>query len=380
MPTIPFVKYTHCGNNFVIVDELSQQHLSEQEKPLFAYRASDVSFGIGSDGLLVIQPYRIEVVQAINNVYRYWDKLPQQKDCNYIFRLFESNMKEALACGNGLLCIISYLYERYGIVNTTIMTEIPLAQPNVITIGVQRETKMRWCNLGFPRRVPEDVIPSAGIEQYKEEVDLVYGLKIGFRSHDLHSFTEDTPLFLSGYLTFTGEPHMVIFPDECMPPELANTIFTSLEANQKEKRRNFGSWLVGHIGSYINKHYQDRFPAGVNINFARVLEQKHMIQYRCYERGVDRETLACGTGAAAVAHIAKVLQYIADNNSITLIPYLCSWYEPNAKLLVAATKEGILLNGNPSLLFTGRFIHRGIPNDDSKDNKEAMLMDVVDLF
>ena len=143
MSTIPFVKYTHCGNNFVIVDELSQPHIPEREKPLFAYQASDVSFGIGSDGLLVIQPFNTDVVQAIDNTYGYWDTLPVvTANCDYIFRLFESNMREALACGNGLLCIISYLYERYAIDNAYNNDEVPLAQPNIIAIGVERENKM----------------------------------------------------------------------------------------------------------------------------------------------------------------------------------------------------------------------------------------------
>jgi diaminopimelate epimerase len=374
MLTIPFVKYTHCGNNFVIVDEVSQPHLPEREKPLFAYQASDVSFGIGSDGLLVIQPFNTDVLQGINNAYSYWNTpLIVTENCNYIFRLFESNMMEALACGNGLLCIISYLYERYGIDNACIMTEVPLAHPNIITIGVQRETKLCWCNLGYPRRVPEDVIPYSVTEYYKEQVDIVYGLKIGFRSHDLHSFTEETPLLLSCYLTFTGEPHLVIFPDECMPAELANTIFASFEATQREKRRNFGTWLVNHIGAYINKHYHDRFPVGVNVNFARILNTTAIIQYRCYERGINRETLACGTGAIAVSHIAKVLRLIADDNkTVAVMPYLCNYYEPNARLLVTTTDNGMLLNGKPSLLFAGKFMYRGAQKEADMDDKELM--------
>ena len=351
MSFIPFVKYTHCGNSFIIVDEISQFYISEQEKLDFAHHASDVSFGIGSDNLLVIQPFRTDVLKKINYIYSYWDNLPTVKNCDFIFRFFDKD--ESLTCGNGLLCIASYLYHKYGIMNSHIMTEIPLSKPNIISIGFTENINYSWCNLGHPRSCPEEVLTKEPARHNTRSGDVISDLKITFRKHDLDPFIEDTTLSLSGYLIYIGEPHLVIFPDECMPQQLANTIFISLETNQNEKRKNFGSWLIDHIGSYINKHYQDIFPVGINVNFARVFNNKSMIQYRTYERGNNYETLACGSGAVAVSCVAKKLRLVASD-MLSLIPIRCNWRQPNMKLLVEKKTDGWYLLGKPNMIFMGQ--------------------------
>lgn len=59
---------------------------------------------------------------------------------------------------------------------------------------------------------------------------------------------------------------------------------------------------VFNMGRTIRYHGEYK-PAGTNANFARVLG-RHRIKLRTYERGVEDETLACGTGAVATALIA----------------------------------------------------------------------------
>jgi diaminopimelate epimerase len=73
----------------------------------------------------------------------------------------------------------------------------------------------------------------------------------------------------------TGSPHLVLFSESVSDKD-----------------------VVGE-GSKIR--YSERFaPGGINVNFAEILANQH-IRMRTYERGVENETMACGTGATAVA-------------------------------------------------------------------------------
>ncbi|MBI5143622.1 MAG: diaminopimelate epimerase [Candidatus Omnitrophica bacterium] len=76
----------------------------------------------------------------------------------------------------------------------------------------------------------------------------------------------------------TGVPHVVYFVDDL----------------NKVDVRDLGSHMRGH---------KEFSPEGANADFVKVIN-KHHIKVRTYERGVEDETLACGTGAVASAVIS----------------------------------------------------------------------------
>ena len=84
---------------------------------------------------------------------------------------------------------------------------------------------------------------------------------------------------LTGYYLHTGVPHLVLFP-------------SSLD------RLDVARW-----GRLLRRSPRFR-PGGVNVNFAAVRDAHH-VRLRTYERGVEAETLACGSGAIATALAAS---------------------------------------------------------------------------
>jgi len=69
---------------------------------------------------------------------------------------------------------------------------------------------------------------------------------------------------------------------------------------------------VKELGSKMRYH-TDFSPEGANVDFVRIADRdKKKIQVRTYERGVEDETLACGTGAVASAIIAAEAEDISS--------------------------------------------------------------------
>jgi diaminopimelate epimerase len=107
----------------------------------------------------------------------------------------------------------------------------------------------------------------------------------------------------------------------------------------------------------LNNKYRHIFPSGINVNFVHVHSKESVLEYRCFERGIYKETLSCGTGALASAFVAKKLNLI-NGNQISIWPHRCRWDDSEAQISVKKDKDGWILKANPIRLFDGEFLFR----------------------
>lgn len=96
---------------------------------------------------------------------------------------------------------------------------------------------------------------------------------------------------------------------------------------------------VSHLGPALEHH--DLFPEGTNVEFARVLADG--IDVRVWERG-SGETLACGSGACAVAVAANEAGLVPDRTVVRF---------PGGPLEVERLEDDVLLTGGVEHVFDG---------------------------
>ena len=100
------------------------------------------------------------------------------------------------------------------------------------------------------------------------------------------------------------------------------------------------------------RHHPLFQPAGTNVNFISVLDP-HRIRIRTYERGVEDETLACGTGSIASALIASLVGKV--ESPVTLIP------QSGLHLMVHFQSDGksftnVYLQGDARSVYEGKIL------------------------
>ncbi len=88
----------------------------------------------------------------------------------------------------------------------------------------------------------------------------------------------------------TGSPHVVVNIDE-------------ITSGDKDILNEIDSFPVTKWGKEIRYH-EDFAPGGTNVNFVQIKD--NVVHIRTFERGVEAETLACGTGSVAASIIAAL--------------------------------------------------------------------------
>ena len=98
--------------------------------------------------------------------------------------------------------------------------------------------------------------------------------------------------------------------------------------------------------------YSNSFlPNGINVNFVEKVDSKHF-KIRTYERGVDGETLACGTGAVAVA---LGMHYLKESEGAKELVILAKGGDLKISFEVTEDKyHQIFLKGPATYVFSGK--------------------------
>lgn len=188
--------------------------------------------------------------------------LLRSRHANLKMRIFNSDGSEAEMCGNGIRCIVKYAIDAGYIGMGTVMVETVVGDLAVETRGDSEGQIWAKVDMGEP--------------------------KFEFLEKDLAGLAKVSAVN-------TGVPHAVIFDREIsdFPCDLE-------------------SLPIMEIAPKIR--HNPIFPNGANVNFVKVEEGS--IKIRTYERGVEAETLACGTGAVASAAVANRLGMVGDKVSV----------------------------------------------------------------
>ncbi len=174
---------------------------------------------------------------------------------DFRMRMFNADGSEAQMCGNGIRCLAKYVYDHGLTQHTTIQVETlagVLALQLFPSGGVVEKVRVK---MGEPR-LERAQIPMQGPAGRVLQEALV---------------VNDTTFAVTA--VSMGNPHCVVFVDD---PQTFDVT----------------AW-----GPRFEHH--PAFPEGVNTEFVRVLDAQTFTM-RVWERG-SGETLACGTGASAVA-------------------------------------------------------------------------------
>ena len=255
-----FSKWEGTGNDFILVDDRKRTFPAVGRALI--ERACDRHFGVGSDGLILVQP-------------------PIAADTAYHMAFYNPDGSTSF-CGNGSRCAFAFwrtlqegpVPDRARFTASDGEHDAALEPDGMVSITLRSD---------------------GGIERIAQHIDLIR----------------------------TGSPHLVVWVQD------PGTV--DLLTDARELR------------------YSPRFKeAGVNVNF--VTWRDGCVVMRTYERGVEGETLSCGTGVAAAAISARH----RDHTRVDMVPV--ETRGGSLRVMLAKDREATRLIGPAREVFKGTYI------------------------
>ncbi|HTY90756.1 MAG TPA: diaminopimelate epimerase [Methanocella sp.] len=207
-------------------------------------------------------------------------------------RIFNEDGSEAEMCGNGIRCFAKYALDQRYIVPGKSRVETKAGVLEIDTKVDNGKTLVK-VNMGKPL-FDRIKIPAQGRGEF---------INVPMHGYEVSAVN-------------TGVPHAVIFVDSLEDPDL--------------------------MDAAPEIRFDKVFPKGANVNFV----QRDMggLRVRTYERGVEGETLSCGTGSVAAAAVARHLGIIRDTAVVKT---------PGGELMISFDKDMAYMEGGAETVYKG---------------------------
>ena len=260
----------------------------ERDWPALAVAMSDRHTGVGSDGIIL---------------------MADSDRADLRMRMYNADGSQGEMCGNGIRCLVKFALDRRVVpCDASPVTVETLAGVRQVT-PVWEDGRMVGASvtMGEPRLRPQDVpvaAPGSGPVM-------------------------DHPLRVNGYdlsisCVSMGNPHAVAF-----------------------LREPVDEFPLHEVGPVIERH--ELFPERVNFEIVN-LESRSRLRARVWERGSGL-TMACGSGASALAVAARLHGYVDDDVTVSL---------PGGDLAVSWAGRGeVVLEGPVQEVFQGEWPDQG---------------------
>jgi diaminopimelate epimerase len=283
--TLEFEKYQSSGNDFVLIDEDRNYGITEDVRKALSKMLMDRHFSVGADSILFIR----------------------RESAGIRYRVYEEGI-ELEMCGNGLHCAADYSLAARGPRGQVFITKGDVFR------SVTWDNELYTADLGslqpvsrFLRRKVDDSLLMIGMTTLlpgRKPAAVLRGLGVSIDQ---------------GFFVNSSEAHVVFLMDDISTVDL----------------NGVGDYIAG--GTKV-------FPESTNVNICQRISQR-AVGIRTYERGKFKETLACGTGSAASAYVAKAIFKLRGQN-------ICV-RNPGGDLFVRLGREKMLLTGPVAKVFHG---------------------------
>ncbi len=232
-----FTKMHGCGNDYIYINGFEETIENESET---AKKLSDRHFGVGGDGLIIINPSDIADFEMV---------------------MYNADGSRGAMCGNAIRCVAKYVYE-HKMIDKTSMSIASMGKVKYIDLTVKNDVAVSArVDMGTPDLSTKNIPANF-------DTDTVINREISIGGRVFNTT-----------LVSTGNPHAVSFIDE--------------------DPKDFD---IDYYGKLFEQN-TDLFPDRINAEFAKIID-RHNIKMRVYERGTGETlACGTGASATAIAAI-----------------------------------------------------------------------------